>query len=129
MPTFRYRYAALDPPAPSLLLNLAHPVTGTRVENISALADSGADQTVIPSRLVDELGLPKLDQEVVRGFDGAPQILGVYAIVMQVRDLAPIEITVIASPRITYAIIGRDVLNRYTVTLDGRKEMLTITDD
>jgi predicted aspartyl protease len=129
MPTFRYRYAAIDPPAPSLLLNLSHPVTGAKVGNASALADSGADQMVIPSGLIDELGLPKLDQELVRGFDGAPQILDVYAIVLRVRDLAPIEIKVIASPRVTYAIVGRDVLNRYTVTLDGRNGILTITDE
>jgi hypothetical protein len=99
MPTFRYRYSPGNPAAPSVLLNLAHPVTGQRVENVAALADTGADQTVLPDRLVEALGLLQLDQEVVRGFDGAPQILPTYLVHLQIRDLASVEVEVIASGR------------------------------
>jgi hypothetical protein len=129
MPTFRYRYAAGNPPAPSVLLNLAHPVTGRRLADVPALADSGADQTVIPERLVEPLGLLRLDQEVVRGFDGTPQLLPTYLVLLQVRDLAPVEVEVIASPRVDNAVVGRDVLNRYRVMLDEPAMVMTITDE
>ncbi len=129
MPTFRYRYSPGDPPAPSVLLNLTHPVTGQRVENLAALADTGADQTVVPESVVAALELPQLDQEVVRGFDGAAQILPTYLVVLQVRDLAPVEVEVIASSRVSNAVVGRDVLNRYRVMLNGPGRVLEISDE
>ncbi|MFO0823485.1 MAG: retroviral-like aspartic protease family protein [Gemmataceae bacterium] len=129
MPTFRYRYAAITPPAPALLLNLTHPITGTEAQNISVLLDTGADQTVLPERLAEQLELLKLDQELIRGFDGAPQVLGVYSVVLQVRDLIPFEIKVIASPKVASVVVGRDVLNRYRLVLDGPNGVLEITGD
>ena len=38
----------MSPPAPAVLLNLGNPVTDARVEDAWGLADSGADQTVLP---------------------------------------------------------------------------------
>jgi predicted aspartyl protease len=129
MPTFRYRYSPGTPAVPSVLLNLAHPVTGQRVENVAALADTGADQTVIPERVVEALGLLQLDQEVVRGFDGGSQILPTYLVQLQIRDLTPVEVEVIASGRVPNAVVGRDVLNRYTIVLDGPGLVLSISDE
>ena len=129
MPTFRYRYSSSTPPGPAVLLNLAHPVSGQRLEDVSALVDSGADQSVIPERIVEALGLLQIDQEIVRGFDGSSQILATYLVVLQIRDLAPVEIEVLASSRVPYAVVGRDVLNRYKVVLDGPGSVMSISDD
>jgi len=129
MPTFRYRYAADNPPSPAVLVSIAHPNTNARVESIWGLVDTGADQTVIPESLVDELDLVKLDEELICGFDGQPQVLQTQTVLLQVRDFLPIELEVLASPHVKYPIIGRDVLNRYTLTLDGRQRMLTVTDE
>jgi len=128
MASYRYKYSPSTPPAPSVLLNLTHPVTNVRAENLSALADTGADQTVIPERFVGQLGLLKLDEEVVRGFDGTPQVLGTYSVILQVRDLIPMEVEVIASSRIPYAVVGRDVLNHYKIVLDGPNGVLDISE-
>jgi hypothetical protein len=129
MPTFRYRYTGGNPPSPAVLLNLNNPLANARVQDIWGLVDSGADQSVLPEAMIVTLGLVKLDQEVIRGFDGRPQLLGTYKVVFQIRDLAPIELEIIASPHINYPIVGRDVLNRYKVVLDGPNGMLEITGD
>lgn len=128
MPTFVYRYAAGDPPAPGVLLNLAHPVTGRRTEGVPALVDTGADLSVLPDRLVTDLGLLRVDEQVVEGFDGGPRVLSVYLVILQVRDLPPVEVRVVRGD-VTNAILGRDVLNRYKVTLDGPGQVMTISDD
>ena len=129
MPSFRYRYAIGTPPSPSVLLNLTHPVTGPRVEDVPALVDTGADQTVIPERLILALGLIQLDQQLVRGFDGSPRLLPTFLTRIQVRDLPRFDLEIIASPAIENAILGRDVLNRYKVVLDGPGQVMTISDE
>lgn len=128
MPTFVYRYAPGDPPAPGVLLNLAHPVTGRRAEGIPALVDTGADLSVLPNRLVADLGLLQVDEQVVEGFDGRPRVLPVYLVVLHDRDLPPVEIRVVRGD-VSNAILGRDVLNRYKVVLDGPKQVMTISDE
>lgn len=128
MARFRYRYAAGQPPAPSVLLNLAHPTTGSAVGDVPALVDTGADQTVLPSSLIAALGLPQADQEVVKGFDGASQLLPTYIVRLQVRDLPSIEFEVIGTDKVGNVVLGRDVLNRYKLTLDGPGQVLEIAD-
>jgi hypothetical protein len=125
----RYRYAAGQPPAPSVLLNLTNPITGAVAGDAPALVDTGADQTVAPMRLIGLLGLPQADQEVVRGFDGTPQLLPTYIVQLQVRDLPAIGLEVIGSDKIGNVVLGRDVLNRYKLTLDGPGQVLEITDE
>ena len=110
------------------MLNLTHPITGQRIGDIPALVDTGADQSVIPDRIVAALGLIQLDQQLVRGFDGTPRTLATYYIRIQVRDLDLIDLEVIASPTVDNAVLGRDVLNRYKVTLDGPALVMTISD-
>jgi len=130
MPTFRFRFAPGTPPAPAVLLNLTHPVDLTlRAHNQAALVDTGADQTVVPARLVTDLRLVERDAVEVRGYDGTARTLSTYLVRLQVRDLPPIDVEVIASSDVPNVVLGRDVLNRYTITLDGPAGRLTVSDD
>jgi predicted aspartyl protease len=125
----RYRYAPGDPPAPSVLLNLTNPTTGAVAQDVSGLLDTGADWTVIPVRVAAALSLPQLDREVVQGFDGRRQEVPTYALIRQVRDLPPVRVEVLGSADIPHAILGRDVANRYRITLDGPGQRMDISDE
>ena len=129
MAVFRYRYAAGDPPAPSVLLNLAHPLTSVALRDVAAQVDTGADQSVLPAVVADALGLTRLDAERVIGFDGTPVDVPTARVFLQVRDLPQLDVEVLVSDHVTDAVLGRDVLNQYTLTLDGPAGLLTITDD
>lgn len=130
MPLFRYPYSPGSPPAPAVLLNLSHPTdTALRVENLPALVDSGADQSVVPDRVILALRLDGLDLINVQGYDGSTRALPIYLIRLQVRDLPPVEVEVIGGTDSTDAILGRDVLNRYTIVLNGPAGRLTVSDD
>jgi predicted aspartyl protease len=129
MPTFRYRYSSADPPAPTVFLRLTHPTTGVSVDDLPGLVDTGADQTVVPRRVADHLSLPQLDQQRVEGFDGTPQFLPTAVLRLAVRDLSPVEMEVIVSDRVRYVVLGRDVLNRYVIALDGPNTVLQISGD
>jgi hypothetical protein len=109
-----------------VLLNVGVNGTGRWVENLPALADTGADQTVVPERIVTQLGLAQLDQVSVTGFSGRPEIRPTYAIRLVVRDLPPVDVEVLTGWSDTHAILGRDVLNRYKIVLDGPNLRLEI---
>lgn len=129
MPTFRYRYSAADPPAPTVLLRLTHPTADVSADDLPGLIDTGADQTVVPKRVADHLGLTQLDQQLVRAFDGTPHLLPTAVVRLAVRGLSPAEVEVIVSDGVRYIVLGRDVLNRYVIALDGPNTVLHITGD
>ena len=54
MPAYDNSY---NPPAPVADVVVAHPVRGARRSALRGKLDSGADITVIPERLVSQLGL------------------------------------------------------------------------
>ena len=129
MRTFFYRYSPGNPPTPSVLLNLRHPIATRLTSDVPALVDSGADQTVLPMQIVRTLGLNQLDETLVKGFDGSIQVLATYPLSLCIRDMKPILVEVLASDRVEYAILGRDVLNRYRIIFDGPKQRLELTDN
>jgi predicted aspartyl protease len=112
------------------LLNLTHPIDhARRADSVSALVDTGADQTLVPEHLVTDLQLVGLDRVEVQGYDGTARLLSTYLIRLQVRDLEAFEIEIVASPDVANVVLGRDVLNHYTVTLNGPASRLTISDE
>lgn len=89
-----------------------------RTEHLQALIDSGASGTLIPESLVSKLSLRKIATIKTSGYDGRVEWRSVY-----VADISFLGFTfdrhpVVAAPR-TYALIGRDILNRYKTMLDG----------
>jgi hypothetical protein len=100
-----------------------------RASGLSALLDTGADQTVFPSGLLRALDLWPDGEELVKGYDGATAIRLTYLVRVAIRTLPPVNVSAIAIDDVPYVILGRDVLNRYTITLDGPAGRLTVSDD
>jgi predicted aspartyl protease len=123
----RYQYnRQVEPPAPyvHVIVNRADGVGASAT--IPALVDSGADRTVVPQVLIDELGLPQAGVMEAVGLNHVGAMLGMYVLQIGIRDLAPVVIEVIAAPGEQYVLLGRDVLNRHCVTLDGPELLCTI---
>ena len=128
MKPFRYPYAGGNPPAPYVLLNLFHPTDADAVRDVPALADTGADITVIPLAVIGSVrGIPTGTSPIL-GYDNKPDTLTTFAIRLQIRDLPVIELDVVGSDRVSTAIVGRDVLNRYDIRLDGPNRVMLISD-
>ncbi len=110
-----------SPPAPVLPLRVGRP-RGEPVVAVAAVVDSGADITVVPEGLAGVLGLPPVGEVTVRGVAGAVRV-PVYAA----------EVEAVGTRRIVEAValgadmlLGRDVLNRWRVTLDGPARVLRV---
>ena len=84
-----------SPPAPIAQVVITHPVSGTGSGLLQGTLDTGADITVIPETLVSKLGLSAKAYLWARSYDGTFYRGNV--------------------------LIGRNVLNRFLITLDGIK--------
>jgi predicted aspartyl protease len=123
----RYRYnQQVDPPAPYVYVIIRRGDGSGGSLPIPALVDSGADRTVIPTPLIEELALPQSGAAEVAGFNQVATSLPVYVVQIGIGDLQPHVADVLAASGEQYVLLGRDVLNEYRVTLDGPGLLCTI---
>jgi hypothetical protein len=123
----RYAYnKQVTPPAPFVHVSIRPPHEGPAGVVVPAQIDPAADLSVIPGRLVEELQLVPLDFVSVLGFGGNSSTLPTFLVELQIRDLGPVTAKVLASHDEPYVLLGRDVLNRFTVVLDGPNLVLEI---
>ena len=55
----------------------------------------------------------------VESWDGAPTLVTTYIVILGIADTRLDSIEVVAAP-MSYAILGRDVLNHFIFTLNGK---------
>lgn len=103
-------------------LRVASPL-GTTAVAVPALLDTGADSTVIPQSLARRLRLPAVGIVRVTGVTGTIRRSHVYAARLDVGGLSLVA-RVVGLGR--EAIIGRDLLSRLVVSLDGPRCMTTL---
>jgi predicted aspartyl protease len=116
MPTYDDRH--FSPPAPVVIATVRNAATGARVPDVQLLIDTGADVTLLPRTAVDAAAIELLAStyELV-GFSGpaisVPAVDAELAFVghaFRGRFLVTDE---------AIGILGRDILNRVTLHLDG----------
>ncbi|MGC1721904.1 MAG: aspartyl protease family protein [Isosphaeraceae bacterium] len=123
----RYTYnQQVSPPAPFVHVSVRPPYEGAVGITVPAQIDTAADLSVIPGRLVDELQLVPLDSVAALGFGGHLLTLPTYLVELRVRELDPVTVKALASPDEPYALLGRDVLNQFTIWLDGPNLVLEL---
>ena len=114
---------ALDPPAPLLPVRVSGVEQDAPGVLLPMLVDTGADCTLVPTRIARALGLPRIDELDVQGITGARRAVTVYAARVHVgawRSLARV---------VAYgeaALLGRDILNQLVLRIDGPARMIAI---
>ncbi len=112
-----------SPPAPVLPLRDGAP-RGRASVLLPALVDSGADITVVPLQLAVDLELPAVGSMTVYGFGGEALPAVIYAATLQIGGAEEIaEVLAVGDE----GLVGRDLLNRWRVTLDGPRLRLTLS--
>lgn len=123
----RYVYnQQVTPPAPFVHISVRAPHEASAAVVVPAQIDTAADLSVIPGRLVEELQLLPLDSVPTLGFGGHLVTLPTYLVTLQVREMEPVTVKVLASHDEPYGLLGRDVLNRFTILLDGPNLVLEL---
>ena len=90
-----------------------------------ALIDPGADITVIPQNVIAELGPQKIGELEVGGYASEAETRSLYLVSISFNGKAFSHLPVISHDD-DYVLIGRDILNRIFLTLDGPNTELEI---
>ena len=118
---------SFNPPCPvvSVTLRAASADGPSRV--LPGKLDTGADLTVIPPSLVAELKLPPAGTAHLSGYDGSRVERPLYAVDLEIGEDRIEAVLAVAAPRLNIP-LGRDVLNHFLITLDGKNQQFEMRD-
>ncbi|MGQ9627513.1 MAG: retropepsin-like aspartic protease [Anaerolineae bacterium] len=109
----------IHPPAPLAFVLVSHPFDREKNRQLQGKLDTGADLSVIPESLPNELQLIPAREIVIRSYDGTVQHKPGYFVALEVEG-QPVQLVEAIAAKRTNMLLGRDVLNRFRLTLDGK---------
>ena len=115
---------AFDPPAPVVALRLRAPGHAGVVQADGKL-DTGSDLCAVPGHLAAALDLPPVRSVRAVGFAGVAQECVVYRVDVEIDGLAFPRVETVTTAR-PYVLVGRNLLRRLVVRLDGPRERLDL---
>ena len=95
-------------------------------EAIPALLDCGSDQTLIPGTIVNKLKLNVVHDVTLANVTGRLVSFPTFLADLAFDALPARRCLIAAVDFVEYAILGRDFLNHYKITLDGPNLTLNI---
>ena len=115
----KYNESILKPPGPMVDVAV-FPVGRTAPSQIKdGKLDTGADNSNIPETLATELGLLPEQPIATFGYDGVETKRMTYLVDLEIAGYKIEQVRVVAVPRSTI-LLGRNVLNHFIITLDGK---------
>lgn len=107
------------PEIPVLEIYLGYPAEKLSLGPLVAIVDTGADGTLIPQKLLDQIETPMVDTVRIRSHWGEWRRVMVFTVDMGFENLRLPAVDVIGDETGTDIILGRNVLNRLKLLLDG----------
>ena len=120
----RYR-----PPIPTLTVRLYSPVRDTFTSPLEAIVDTGSDASLVPLSHRLEIGAEETAPGWLVSITGERKPVSLFFIDVYLGESTLAGIRVIADPDLNEVIIGRDVLNKLSLFLDGPESTLIIPDE
>lgn len=121
MITFPYDQA-YDPAAPVCQITLHVPAAGRRM-NVDAIIDTGADATIVPVSFLRQVAARRSFEATMRSQWGERRRVYLYLVDIQLETLVLPSIYVIGDDQGDEVVLGRDVLNRLRMLLDGPRRV------
>lgn len=118
---------SFNPPAPVAEVNIIHPVTGANSGTLRGKLDSGADVTVIPEMLVAQLSLTPKGRVWTRGYNGTYSRRPIYYVRLIMEGFELPIVRCVTAERAN-VLLGRNVLNRFIIALDGKNLTFDLKD-
>jgi len=110
---------SIFPPAPRLEIRLIAQPHGTAHGPISGFVDTGADATIVPIAIVRQLRAGVVTLKTVRGYTGGRRTVRTYLVDIEVGPFTLPGIEIVGDDATDEILLGRDVLNKLRLLLDG----------
>jgi hypothetical protein len=117
--TYYYDTNYPGPAFPTVRVLLQNIANSNLITEATAYVDSGADGTIIPLTLLQQIGARKVDEMTLRWGSGPKQRVDIYEVLLQIATYRPQKIYAVGDRHEPQIILGRDVINLFVVTLDG----------
>jgi predicted aspartyl protease len=122
-----YEYSsAYIPDAPICSIFLGAGGRDPNLGPLNALVDTGADISVVPINYLRRVGAQQISDGRARTLWGESRSVSVYVVSMQLDGLRLNAFRVLADDRGDEIVLGRTVLNRLKLLLDGPAAMLEV---
>ena len=117
-----------DPTMPIVEVSVRAVGTSHPASVVTALVDSGADATILPLSVLQQVGARYVRGRVMHGVTGIPENVDTYLVSIQIGPYTVHGIRAVAYGTNMTPIIGRDVLNNLVVTLDGLAQETVVSE-
>jgi len=117
---------AFEPPAPVVDVSITSTVDPSKVRQASGKLDTGADLSVIPQDMVAELQLVP-SRWAARSYEGVWTQRPAYLVNVTAANFHLPHVEAVSAVR-KDVLIGRNVLNHFTITLKGKDLIFEIVD-
>ncbi len=115
------------PPAPVVEIIIRPTAGGGTEVSLPAFVDSGADGTMLPIDALTTVGARYIETRRMRGVTGHTLTVDMYLVTVQVGAYVLPGIEAIAVTGEAEAILGRDVLNQFVISLNGLAQVVEFT--
>ena len=115
---------SFKPPAVVIDIKIVKPVE-EREKMLRAIVDTGASLSVIPETVVDELQLIPQTSVNAKAYDGTRKEVDGYYTDIVIGENRFETIKVVTTKQ-EHALIGRDIINNFTLILKGKEEIFQI---
>jgi predicted aspartyl protease len=116
------------PPMPAFEIRLGYPEESLRLGPLVAIVDTGADGTLVPQTWLDEINAPLVDEVRLCSHWGEWRVGRVFAVDLGIGALRLPGIEVVSDEIGDEVILGRNVLNRLRLLLDGPRSCTEVFD-
>lgn len=116
---FSYNYNSdYSPSMPTVELSIGLPAVETVID-VEGIVDSGADATIVPVRYLLEIEARRSRKAIMRSITGEEALVDLYAVAVRLGPYRQGFLEVIGDISGDETIVGRDILNHLSVTLNG----------
>jgi len=111
--------AAYDPAFPAVPVLLRNSDEGLRTEKVPALLDTGSDGSLVPIAYLEQILAPPMADTHIRSHWGEWRAAQLFAVDIELGSLRLPGVFVIGDEQGTEIVLGRNVLNKLRLLLDG----------
>ena len=118
-----------QPSMPALRIQLHSAEASRTTDSLIALVDTGADATIVPRRYLVEVGAQETAPGWLRGITGERRPVALYFVDIRLDRITFPGVRVVADDLAAEILLGRDILNKLPLFLDGPQQQTDLLDD